>query len=141
MLTAVKFKLGSLEDLSAMEEAGARIFDYDIKMQRAKEFLTDSRHHIVFAYYEDKIIGMASGVHYVHPDKDPQLFINEVSVQKEFRTNGIGRELVKRLCEHGKELKCTEAWLGVDSSNVSARKAYAEAKGSEDPFLMVSFKY
>ena len=142
MLSSVEFKLGSLEDLESIEEAGAMLFDYEIKKQRALEFLGDPRHHIMLAYLRGKIIGMASGVHYVHPDKEPQLFISEVSVLKEYQRRGIGRALIKNICEHGKTLNCTEAWLGVDTSNNAARKAYGAAGGKEEkePFILVNFK-
>ena len=142
MISEVNFKLGGLEDLSSMIEVGAQLFDHEVKELRAKEFLSDPRHHIVFAYFKNKIIGMASGVHYIHPDKDPQLFINEVAVLEAFQNNGIGRQLVKNLCEHGKTLKCTEAWLGVALDNNAARRAYKAALGEEDkdPFVLVNFK-
>ncbi|MEX0289773.1 MAG: GNAT family N-acetyltransferase [Flavobacteriaceae bacterium] len=142
MISEVSFKLGGLEDLPAMIKVGAQLFDHDLKEPRAREFLSDPRHHIVLAYFENGIIGMASGVHYVHPDKDPQLFINEVGVIEEYQNKGIGRQLVKSLCEHGKTLRCTEAWLGVATDNIPARRAYKAALGKEEkePFVLVNFK-
>ncbi len=73
----------------------------------------------------------------MHPDKDPQLFINEVSVIKAYQNEGIGRKLVKCLCKYGKELGCAEAWIATEKSNIPAQKAYLSAVGLK--ILRLSF--
>jgi ribosomal protein S18 acetylase RimI-like enzyme len=84
---------------------------------------------------------MASGFHYVHPDKDPVLFVNEVGVMEAYQNQGIGRQMVKLLCEHGKKIGCKEAWVGTEESNISAKKAYLGADGIPDnePFILFEF--
>src|SRR4051812_40233519 len=47
------------------------------------------------------VVGMASGVHYVHPDRDPELFVNEVGVAETHRGRGVGRRLVAPLLAVG----------------------------------------
>lgn len=141
MTDGIVLKLAAVEDLAALQQVGSELFDHELKPGRTLEFLEDPRHHMLLAYYNDRIIAMASGVHYVHPDKDPQLFINEVSVLEEFRNKGVARELVRQLWAYGRELNCTEAWLGVDSGNMPARKAYLAAGGKEEtPVILVNFK-
>lgn len=49
------------------------------------EFLRDPRHHIAVAIEDGVVVGIASGVHYLHPDKPPELFVNEVGVAPAFR--------------------------------------------------------
>ena len=85
---------------------------------------------------------MASGFHYVHPDKDPELFINEVGVIEAYQNQGIGRALVKFLWAHGKRLGCKYAWIGTEKSNVAAQKCYLAAGGSPDdePFILIEFE-
>lgn len=131
------YKLATMEDLPAMGEAGDLLFDYPIKRERAIEFLNDPRHCLILAYAEERAIGMASGFVYVHPDKDPTLFVNEVSVIEEYQNQGIGRTVVKQLIEHGKTLGCKEAWIATEESNLAARKAYLAAGGVEDQDLAV----
>ena len=70
---------------------------------------------------------MASGVHYVHPDKAPQLFVNEVGVSASHRGKGIGRLMLQRLVERATELGCTEAWVLTDEDNAPANRLYAAA--------------
>ena len=130
-----------MEDLPAIDQVGNQLFDNKIKIDRAKEFLSDPRHHLVVAYYEDSIIGIASGLHYVHPDKNAALFVNEVGVLDAYQNKGIGRTMVKYLCQHGKELGCEEAWVATESSNLAARKAFVAAGGIEDkePVVLIEF--
>ena len=135
-------KLATIEDLTAMQMVGSRLFDHEIKVHRAKEFFEDPRHHLVLAYHEDQVVGMASGFEYVHPDKDPILFINEVAVLEKFRNNGIGRKVVRFLFEHAKAIGCTEAWLATENSNIAARKSFVAAGGleEEEPIVLINFE-
>lgn len=142
MVEHIALKLATEADLSAMVQVGDALFDYPIKTNRAKEFLKDPRHHMVLAYDGAQIVGMASGFHYVHPDKDPVFFIDEVSVLDEYHNRGIGRKVTRYLCEYAKQFDCEEAWLATEHSNIAARKAYAAAGGIEDkdPIVLINFE-
>jgi aminoglycoside 6'-N-acetyltransferase I len=73
---------------------------------------------------------MASAVHYVHPDKAPQLWINEVAVAPTHQGQGIGRRLLELLLAHGRTLTCTEAWVLTDDwGNKAAHALYASVGG------------
>ncbi|WP_317169072.1 GNAT family N-acetyltransferase [Poritiphilus flavus] len=131
-----------MEDLGALTQVGAALFDHDIKTDMAEEFLKDPRHHLMLAFAEDNIIGMASGFHYVHPDKEAELFINEVGVLPSFQNMGIGRKILKALVDHSKTLGCKRgAWVLTDSGNSAAKKAYEAAGGrlDEGDILMYNF--
>lgn len=143
MAFSIEYKLAGPEDLPALVKVGDQLFDNPIKPERAKEFLSDPWHHLVLAYRDDQIVGMASGFHYIHPDKDPAMFINEVGVIDEYQNQGIGRELVNKLCLNAKNIGCTEAWVGTEVSNLAARKAYLAAGGKEDkePFILIEFLF
>ncbi len=136
------YRLARADDSDALIAAGKSIFDNPVDPSMLQEFLNDKRHHLFISAEGDKIVGFASGFHYVHPDKLPQLFINEVSVEESFRNQGIGAELVKRLCEYAAEhFQCGEAWIGTEVSNAAARKCYVKAGGEEDkePFVLIEF--
>ncbi|MEO9481797.1 MAG: GNAT family N-acetyltransferase [Ekhidna sp.] len=139
---SIAYKLGDISDLAALIKAGDELFDYPVKEHRAKEFLNDSRHHLFLAYDGQAVVGMASGLHYVHPDKDPSLFIDEVGVVDAYQSCGIGRELVKKLVAYArKELDCKEAWVLTDESNLAAQKAYFAAGGKreDEKFVLIEF--
>jgi ribosomal protein S18 acetylase RimI-like enzyme len=84
---------------------------------------------------------MASGISYVHPDKPLALFINEVGVSSRFHRRGLGRQLVSRLLETGKELGCTEAWVATELGNKPARALYESLGGIADEEHAVVYVY
>jgi len=138
----VEIRLATVEDLKAIEKVGDALFDHAIKRNRAIEFFNDSRHHLFLAFDGAEVVGMASGFHYVHPDKDPELFMNEVGVLDAYQNRGIGTELVKQLCNYAKGLGCQDAWIGTEKSNIAAQKCYEKAGGKPDtePFILFEFE-
>lgn len=137
----VEIRLAQLSDLNAVIGIGDELFDFPIKIERAKEFFNDPRHHLVIACHDEKIVGIASAFDYVHPDKDSTLFINEVSVLEQYQNKGIGRAMTKYLLSHGKKMGCQDFWVATEHSNVAARKAYISAGGIEDsePVVLITF--
>jgi ribosomal protein S18 acetylase RimI-like enzyme len=91
----------------------------------AAEMLADPRHHLVVARDGELIVGFVSGVHYVHPDKPAQMFINEVGVAPSYQRRGIARRLLSSFAEHAAVLGCTEAWVLTEPENVAANALYA----------------
>ena len=123
------------------------MFDEPVDARWSAEFLRDPRHHLAVALDEEdggdapRVVGMASGVHYVHPDKAPQLWINEVGVAPSHHGRGIGTRLVRALLDHARTLGCTEAWVLTSPTNAAARRMYASAGGEEadEAPVMVEF--
>src|SRR5437868_5186056 len=115
------------------------VFDFPVDGHWTRQFLTDARHHLAVALEDDRVVGMVSAVHYVHPDKAPQLWINEVGVAPSHQRQGIARRLLDAMLAHGRALGCTEAWLGTEETNVAARRLYESAGGSAEPFIMYTF--
>ena len=109
------------------------VFDEPINAQWCAEFFADPRHHVAVALDAGVVVGMATGVHYVHPDKPNQLFINEVGVAEPWRRRGIGRRLLTVLLAHATSLGCESAWVLTEPSNGTARRMYAATGGIEQP--------
>ncbi len=128
-------------DDAVLENVAPDVFDEAIQPVWAHEYLNDPRHHIVVARDGDCVIGMATAVHYLHPDKPPQLFINEVGVASTHHRRGIGRRLMNALLEKGKALGCSEAWVTTETDNTAARGLYANVKGKEDAETFVLYEY
>ena len=126
-------------DASVLDNVAPNVFDNAIDRRGTAEFLSDPRHHLAVAIDEGRVVGMASAVHYVHPDKAPQLFINEIAVAPPYQGQGIGRRLMERLLDRGRELGCRESWLGTARSNTAARRLYAAVGGVEEPEDCVEF--
>ncbi len=139
---SINYKIADISDLDAMIEVGDDIFDEEIIKDRAIEFINDERHHLYLAYLNEDIVGMASAIHYIHPDKEPAMFILEAGVLEEHQNQGIGRTLIKKMVEVGRELECTEIWVATEHSNLPARKAYVAAGATEieEPSVLLTFE-
>jgi ribosomal protein S18 acetylase RimI-like enzyme len=70
-------------------------------------------------------------VHYLHPDKPPELFINEVGVAHSHHRQGLGQRVVQALLERGRVLGCRLAWVLTSRTNTPAMRLYARLGGSE----------
>jgi aminoglycoside 6'-N-acetyltransferase I len=132
--------LGS-DELEALDNLAPGVFDHGVNPALAREFLNDPRHHLAVARDGETIVGMASGVHYVHPDKPPELWINEVGVAATHRKQGVGQQLVTTLLNHARTLGCVEAWVLTDRSNAAAMKLYQSAGGGERPEETVMYMF
>jgi GNAT superfamily N-acetyltransferase len=142
MTLSVRIQLLGPGDAGVLGNVAAGVFDNPIDCRWTVEFLGDARHHLAVAVDGDQVVGMASGVHYVHPDKAPELWVNEVAVAPAHRGRGIGRRLLEALFEHGRSLGCGQAWVATEPSNAAARRLYAAVGGKEspEPFVMVEFR-
>jgi aminoglycoside 6'-N-acetyltransferase I len=58
---------------SILSHTAPDVFDNPVRAELAREFLNDPRHHIVVAIDGNTVVGFASAVHYVHPDKPTEL--------------------------------------------------------------------
>jgi len=137
----IEIRILQADDASVLERVADDVFDLQIDPRWTAEFLADPRHHLAVAIDGEIVVGMASGVHYVHPDKPPQLFINEVGVASTHQGRGIGRHVLDALLEHGRRLGCSEAWVLTDESNSIARKLYAAAGGLLEPEPAVMYTF
>lgn len=120
------------DDASVLDRVAPGVFDDEVDARWTAEFFNDVRHHLAVALDKGQVVGMASALHYVHPDKPPELYINEVGVAPSYRNQGVGRGLLKALFAHGRTLGCAEAWLGTERTNGAARRMYAAVGGEEE---------
>ena len=127
------------DEAAVLEHVLPGVFDNTVDPHYTAEFFADPRHHLAVALDGDAVVGMASALHYVHPDKPPEMYVNEVGVAPTYRNQGIGRRLLEVLFAHGRTLGCTEAWLGTEQNNTAALRLYAAAGGKEDPEDTVVF--
>lgn len=128
-------------ELAVLDAVAPDVFDGPVDRRWAAEFLADPRHHLAVAVAGGVVVGMASGVHYVHPDKPPELWVNEVGVAPPYQNRGVGRQLLRTLFDRGREVGCAKGWVGTEVGNVAARRLYRAVGGVEDaePFVLVSF--
>ena len=140
MSTSLTIHMLGPADTALLDNVAPGVFDNAIDQRWTAEFLADPRHHMAVAIDDGQVVGMASAAHYVHPDKPPELWINEVGVAPSHQRKGIGQQLIRALFVRGRELGCTEAWLGAEEDNTAARRLYAAVGGNEQPMVYMTFE-
>ena len=135
----IEVRILGADDGAVLARVAPEVFDNPVDARWSAEFLADARHHLAIAIDDGTVVGMASAVHYVHPDKPPELWINEVGVAPTHQGRGIAKRLLQALFARGRELGCAEAWVLTESENTAARRLYAAAGGEESAAVMVSF--
>jgi ribosomal protein S18 acetylase RimI-like enzyme len=139
---SIEYRILGPGDDGTLASVSAEVFDHAIDAAGAHEFLNDARHHIAVAIDDGVVVGFASGLHYLHPDKPrPELWVNEVGVADTHRGRGIGSGVLRCLLDHGRALGCGEAWVLTERSNEAAIRLYASVGGREpeDETVMFSF--
>ncbi|MGA2585276.1 MAG: GNAT family N-acetyltransferase [Tepidisphaeraceae bacterium] len=141
MASSVQIKLLRSGNEAILLNVAQGVFDNTVDLDITKEFLSDPRHHLAVAIDNDLVVGMASAVHYLHPDKQPELWINEVGVAPTHQRRGVARELLAALFGVGRKLGCAEAWVLTDRPNTAAMRLYSSVGGKEykDDLVMFSF--
>ena len=126
---AVAFRLLGPGDEQVLAKPAAGVFDHDPDPALCRAFLQDTRHHIAVALDAGVIVGFASGVHYIHPDKPAELWINEVGVAPTHQRQGIGQQALQLLLDHGRSLGCREAWVLTSPANRAGMGLYTAVGG------------
>jgi aminoglycoside 6'-N-acetyltransferase I len=128
---AIEIKVLQRGDESILMSVAPDVFDQPIDADLTREFLQDPRHHIAVAIDDGLVVGFASGVHYVHPDKPPELWINEVGLAPSHRRCGLGKAVLGALFEVGRAHRCKTAWVLTYRTNAAAMALYSSVGGSE----------
>ena len=118
-------------DDAVLSNVAPDVFDGPLDPAFTREFLADPRHHIAVAIDSGRVVGFASGVDYLHPDKAPEMWINEVAVAPTHRRRGLGKSLLRALFAVARQRRCGEAWVLTYRTNAAAMSLYASVDGME----------
>jgi aminoglycoside 6'-N-acetyltransferase I len=136
---SIEIRLLREGDAHLLERVDPDVFDHEVQAPLVAHFLADPRHHLVVAMDGDLVIGMASALDYIHPDKPVQLWINEMGVATSHRRRGIGRRLLDALLEHARTLGCEEVWVATEIDNEPARALYLASGGQEEQAVVYTY--
>jgi ribosomal protein S18 acetylase RimI-like enzyme/energy-coupling factor transporter ATP-binding protein EcfA2 len=135
----VETRLLTLHDVALVSRVAPEVFDGPVRPERSRAFLEDPRHHLIVAIDADQVVGFVSAVDYVHPDKAPELWINEMGVAPPYQRRGIGRRLLRAMLDHARAIGCVKAWLATEEGNAAARNLYESLGGDGERQLIYTF--
>ncbi len=120
------------------EDLNAAVWDKanDIKgydERYVTEFVASKDNVLLVAYVGDKVAGvcLASKNYAPYKDNESWLYIDEVDVSSQFRRQGIGKMMMEKLFEIGRDMGLPEAWVGTESDNEAANHLYKSLNPSE----------
>lgn len=132
MTQTVTFRTLRAGDAAVLANVAQGVFDEPVQRELAAEFLAEPRFRIVVALAGDLVVGMATGLVHMHPDKGPEFFINEVGVGDAWLRRGIGGRLMQAILAEARAAGATTAWLGTESDNTAALALYRAAMREGD---------
>ena len=127
----LEIKILGADEADVLLIAAPGVFDNAVDAKLAHEFVADPHHHIAVALDNGVVVGFASAVDYIHPDKPRELWINEVGTAPTHQGQGIGKKVMAAILDHGRKLGCANAWVLTDTDNAAARALYRAAGGKE----------
>jgi ribosomal protein S18 acetylase RimI-like enzyme len=119
-------------DEALFDRVAPDVFDEPIHAQRLHDYLRSPGHLMVLAFEGDLIVGQCVGVIHRHPDKPTELYVDEVGTASTHLRQGIARLMMDELFSWGRQLGCTEAWLGTETDNEPAKALYRRYRPKED---------
>ena len=137
----IEIRLLQPTDGALLANVAPDVFDEGVRPNNVAEFLADSRHHIAVAIDAGQVVGFASGVHYIHPDKPAELWVNEVGVAPTHQRRGLATQIIRALFDAGAALGCKQAWVLTERSNIPAMRLYESIGGSEPDDETVLYEF
>jgi aminoglycoside 6'-N-acetyltransferase I len=117
-------KRPSAGDAPVFANIAPDVFDEPVDPDRLAAYLDTPGHLMVVALIGELVVGQCAGVVHRHPDKPTELYVDEVGTASTHRRQGIARAMLEALFEWGRELGCSEAWLGTELDNEAANALY-----------------
>lgn len=117
---------------SLLENIAPDVFDEPVDPERLSAYLAEPGHLMVLALEGDLVVGQCAAVIHRHPDKPDELYIDEVGTASTHLRRGIATAMLVEMFNWGRELGCTEAWLGTELDNAAALALYRRHKPVED---------
>jgi ribosomal protein S18 acetylase RimI-like enzyme len=137
----IEIRLLGPADAALFEHAAEGVFDNDIDRANLVHYLAMPGHHLLAAVSDGEIVGQLAAVVHHHPDLRPtELYIDEVAVTPALQRQGIATRLLEAAFVLGRELGCSEAWLGTEPENLPAQALYRRRSLPVEPFVMYVFQ-
>ena len=114
-----------------LNQADAEVSLKSFSEASLRDFVSDPERFYLLAYINDHIAGAVHGYALHHPAGLKYLYIDEVDTMAAYRRQGVARQLMAAAFALGRELGCSEAWLGTEHDNEPAKALYQSLRPDE----------
>jgi ribosomal protein S18 acetylase RimI-like enzyme len=112
-------------DEGLFDRIAPEVFDQPVRADRLAACLAEPGHILLLAVEDGEVVGQCAAMVHRHPDKATELYVDEIGVSPAWQRRGIGRRLMERMLEIGREQGCGEVWVGTEQDNGPAHMLYA----------------
>ncbi len=127
------------EDTALFDRIAEGVFDEPVVPARLVAYLADPTNLMVVALNAGEIVGQVAAVIHRHPDKPPELYLDEVGVGDAWLRRGIATRMMDVMLAEGRRQGCEECWVGTEPDNVAARALYRRWQSEPEPVVMYLF--
>lgn len=129
------------ENQSLMHVVADDLFDVPVQSNLLQSYLAEETHWLVAALLDGVVIGKATAMVHRRPDKEDELYLDEIDVIPELRRKGIAKMILKKILEMAEDWGCEECWLGTEKDNIPARKLYESNGAKPEDFVLYYLEY
>lgn len=129
------------ENQSLMNNIADDLFDKPVQSGLLKSFLAEETHWLVAALLDGLVVGKATAMVHRRPDKEDELYLDEIDVIPDLRRKGIAKMMLEKVLEMADAWGCEECWLGTEKDNIPARKLYESNGAKPEEFVLYYLEY
>jgi ribosomal protein S18 acetylase RimI-like enzyme len=129
------------DNIELMDHVADDLFDNPLIPAKLTAFLAERTHWMVVALLEGQVIGKCTAMVHKRPDKDDELYIDEIDVIENLRRKGIAKKMLAKVLEMANERGCEECWLGTEQDNIAARRLYESNGAKAEDFVLYYLEY
>jgi aminoglycoside 6'-N-acetyltransferase I len=100
------------------------VFDEPIRQDRLSVYLQNPSNWMAVALMGDKVVGQCMCVVHHHPDKETELYLDEIGSGDDWLRKGVASALMQAVFARADEAGIEEIWLGTEADNVPAQRLY-----------------
>lgn len=119
-----------------LDSVAPGVFDEPIRQDRLSVYLQNSLNWMAVALMGDQVVGQCMCVVHHHPDKETELYLDEIGTAEGWRRKGIAWALMQAVFERTDKAEIEEIWLGTEADNIPAQKLYEKTGATGEPALI-----
>ena len=126
-------------DAAVLASLAPEVLDASVDPMSLAAFLAEPGHIMIVARVDEVVVGQLAAIVHHHPDRPPDLYIDNLAVTPALRRQGIAQRLLDDAMALGTQLGCAQAWIVTETDNAPARALY-EGRDAE-PASVVMYEY